>query len=156
MYLSSKNIFQNNEDISTLLQIPNFINFDFIKSKQIISNDKSFALLYNDSVLIYVDIKTKKIKWYKQFLNNEKISDVQINEDNQITFVKKLNTHNEIITLSNNDMNYNELKLKENILGYKMIESPDKDESSDLILIINDLFQMSLYKDNIKCTFIAL
>ena len=67
MYLSSKNIFQNNEDISTLLQIPNFINFDFIKSKQIISNDKSFSLLYNDSVLIYVDLKTKKIKWYKQF-----------------------------------------------------------------------------------------
>ena len=154
MYLSSKNIFQNNEDISTLLQIPNFINFDFIKSKQIISNDKSFSLLYNDSVLIYVDLKTKKIKWYKQFLNNEKISDVQIYEDNQITFVKKLNTHNEIITLSNNDMNYNELKLKENILGYKMIESPDKDESSDLILIINDLFQMSLYKDNIQEKFV--
>ena len=112
MYLSSKNIFQNNEDISTLLQIPNFINFDFIKSKQIISN-------------------------------------VQINPDNQITFIKKLNTHNEIITLSNNNMDYNELKLKENILGYKLFENPDKDDPSDMVLVISDLFQITLYKDNI-------
>ena len=149
MYLSSRNIFQNNEDISTLLQLPTFINFDFSKSTKLISNDKSFAILYDDSILIYVDLKTKKIKWYKKFLNNEKISNVQINKDNQITFIKKLSTHNEIITLSNNNMNYNELKLKEHILNYKMFESPDKEDPSDLILIINDLFQMSLYKDNI-------
>ena len=149
MYLSSRNIFQNNEDISTLLQLPTFINFDFPKSTKLISNDKSFAILYDDSILIYVDLKTKKIKWYKKFLNNEKISNVQINKDNQITFIKKLSTHNEIITLSNNNMNYNELKLKEHILNYKMFESPDKEDPSDLILIINDLFQMSLYKDNI-------
>ena len=148
MYLSSTNIFQNNEDINTLLQLPSFINFDFSKSIPLISSDNSFAIFYDESVLISIDLKTKKIKWYKQFLNNEKISNVQINPDNQITFIKKLNSHNEIITLSYNNMNYNELKLKENILGYKLFESPD-DDSSDMILIINDLFQMSLYKDNI-------
>ena len=149
MYLSSKDIFQNNEDMSTLLQLPTFINFDFLKSTQLVSLDKSFSLFYNDSVLIYVDLRAKKIKWYRQFSNDEKISNVQINQNNQISFIKKLNTHNEIISLSNNNMDYNELKLKENILGYKMFESPDKDESSDLTLIINDLFQISLYKDNI-------
>ena len=148
MYLSSTNIFQNNEDINTLLQLPSFINFDFSKSTPLISSDNSFAIFYDESVLINIDLKTKKIKWYKQFLNNEKISNVQINPDNQITLVKKLNSHNEIITLSNNNMNYNELKLKENILGYKLFESPD-DDSSDMIFIINDLFQISLYKDNI-------
>ena len=148
MYLSSKNIFQNNEDINTLLQLPSFINFDFSKSLPLISSDNSFGIFYDESVLINIDLKTKKIKWYKQFLNNEKISNVQINPDNQITFIKKLNSHNEIITLSNNNMNYNELKLKENILGYKLFESSDED-SSDMAIIINDLFKMSLYKDNI-------
>jgi hypothetical protein len=149
MYLSSTNIFQNNEDINSLLQLPSFINFDFSKSIPLISSDNSFALFYDDSVLINVDLKTKKIKWYKKFLNNEKISNVQINPDNQITFIKKLNTHNEIITLSNNNMDYNELKLKENILGYKLFENPDKDDPSDMILVISDLFQITLYKDNI-------
>ena len=149
MYLSSKDIFQNNEDMSTLLQLPTFINFDFLKSTQLVSLDKSFSLFYNDLVLIYVDLKAKKIKWYKQFSNDEIISNVQINQNNQISFIKKLNTHNEIISLSNNNMDYNELKLKENILGYKIFESPDKNESSDLTFVINDLFQISLYKDNI-------
>ena len=149
MYLSSTNIFQSNEDINSLLQLPSFINFDFSKSIPLISSDNSFALFYDDSVLINVDLKTKKIKWYKKFLNNEKISNVQINPDNQITFIKKLNTHNEIITLSNNNMDYNELKLKENILGYKLFENPDKDDPSDMVLVISDLFQITLYKDNI-------
>ena len=149
MYLSSTNIFQSNEDISSLLQLPAFINFDFSKSTPIISPDKTFALFYNEFCLINVDLKTKKIKWYKTFQKNEKISNVQISPDNQISFVKKLSTHNEIITLSNNNMNYNELKVKENILGYKLFESPDEDDPSDMVLIINDFFQMSLYKDNI-------
>ena len=149
MYLSSTNIFQSNEDISSLLQLPAFINFDFSKSTPIISPDKTFALFYNEFCLINVDLKTKKIKWYKTFQKNEKISNVQISPDNQISFIKKLSTHNEIITLSNNNMNYNELKVKENILGYKLFESPDEDDPSDMVLIINDFFQMSLYKDNI-------
>ena len=149
MYLSSSNIFQNNEDISSLLQLPSFINFDFSKSNPIISPDKSFALFYDESTLINVDLKTKKIKWYKSFQKNEKISNVQINIDNQISFVKKLSTHNEIITLSNNNMNYSELKVKENILGFKLFQIPENDDSSDMILIINDFFQISLYKDNI-------
>ena len=149
MYLSSSNIFQNNEDISSLLQLPSFINFDFSKSNPIISPDKSFALFYDESTLINVDLKTKKIKWYKSFQKNEKISNVQINIDNQISFVKKLSTHNEIITLSNNNMNYSELKVKENILGFKPFQIPDNDDSSNMILIINDFFQISLYKDNI-------
>ena len=96
-----------------------------------------------------MDLKTKKIKWYKSFQKNEKISNVQINIDNQISFVKKLSTHNEIITLSNNNMNYSELKVKENILGFKPFQIPDNDDSSNMILIINDFFQISLYKDNI-------
>ena len=149
MYLSSSNIFQNNEDISTLLQLPSFLNFDFSKSIPLISSDKSFALFYDDSILINVDLKTKKIKWYKTFQKNEKILNVQIHPDNQISFIKKLSTHNEIITLSNNNMNYNELKVKENILGFKLFESPDNDDPSDMVLIINDFFQISLYKDNI-------
>ena len=142
-------MFQNNEDISSLLQLPSFINFDFSKSNPIISPDKSFALFYDESTLINVDLKTKKIKWYKSFQKNEKISNVQINIDNQISFVKKLSTHNEIITLSNNNMNYSELKVKENILGFKPFQIPDNDDSSNMILIINDFFQISLYKDNI-------
>lgn len=149
MYLSSSNIFQNNEDISTLLQLPSFINFDFSKSTPIISPDKSFALFYDESTLINVDLKAKIIKWYKNFQKSEKISNVQINPDNQISFIKKLSTHNEIITLSNDNMNYNELKVKENILGFKLFEIPDNDDSSDMILIINDFFQISLYKDNL-------
>ena len=148
MYLSS-NLFQNHEDISSLLQLPSFINFDFSKSTPIISPDNSYALYYDDSVLINVDLKSKKIKWYKQFQKNEKISNVQINPDNQISFIKKLSTHNEIITLFNKNVNHNELKVKENILGYKLFESYDKDDPSDMTLIINDFFQMSLYKDNI-------
>ena len=149
MYLSSTNIFKNNEDISSLLQLPAFINFDFSKSNPLISPDKTFALFYDEFCLINVNLKTKKIKWYKTFQKNEKISNVQISPDNQISFIKKLSTHNEIITLSNNNMNYNELKVKENILGYKLFESPDEDDPSDMVLIINDFFQMSLYKDNI-------
>ena len=62
MYLSSKNIFQNNEDINTLLQLPSFINFDFSKSLPLISPDNSFAIFYDESVLINIDLKTKKIK----------------------------------------------------------------------------------------------
>ena len=149
MYLSSSNIFQSNEDISSLLQLPSFINFDFSRSKPLISPDNSLALFYDESVLINVDLKTKKIKWYKQFQKNEKISDVQINPENHISFIKKLSTHSEIISLFHNNMNYNELKVKENILGYKLFESPDEDDPSDMVLIINDFFQINLYKDNI-------
>ena len=72
MYLSSSNIFQNNEDISSLLQLPSFINFDFSKSTPIISPDKSFALFYDESTIINVDLKSKKIKWYKNFQKSEK------------------------------------------------------------------------------------
>ena len=149
MYLSSTNIFQSNEDISSLLQLPSFINFDFSRSKPLISPDNSLALFYDESVLINVDLKTKKIKWYKQFQKNEKISDVQINPENHISFIKKLSTHSEIISLFHNNMNYNELKVKENIFGYKIFENEDKDDPCDITLIINDLFTMSLYKDNI-------
>ena len=57
------------------------------------------------------------------FEENEKISDVKINSNNQISFVKKLYTHNEVIVLSNNNyMDYNELKIKENILAYKLLQ----------------------------------
>ena len=64
------------------------INFDFSKSTPIISPDKSFALFYDELTLINVDLKTKKIKWYKNFQKSEKISNVQINPDNQISFIK--------------------------------------------------------------------
>ena len=145
MYLSSTNIFQNNEDMNNTFQLPPFINFDFIKSHPLISPDNSFALFYDDSVLINIDLKTKKIKWYKKFPSTEKISNIQITLDNQIFFIKKLNTHNEIISLTSNNMNYNELKIKENIIAFKPFENSDSND----IFVINDYFGISLYKDNI-------
>ena len=72
LLLSSSNIFQNNEDISTLLQLPSFINFDFSKSIPIISPDKSFALFYDESTIINVDLKSKKIDL------DERVSDLQV------------------------------------------------------------------------------
>ena len=150
MYLSSSNIFHKDESINASLQIPPLLNFDFNQSIPVLSPDNSFVIFYTDSILLNVDLKTKKVKWFQRFENNEKISDVQITPMNQITFVKKLNTHNEIVVLSNsNFMDYNELKLKDNILYYKFFQSANSNDSSDLILIVNDYFQISLYKDNI-------
>ena len=150
MYLSSSNIFHKDESINASLQIPPLLNFDFNQSIPVLSPDNSFVIFYTDSILLNVDLKTKKVKWFQKFENNEKISDVQINPMNQITFVKKLNTHNEIVVLSNiSFMDYNELKLKDNILYYKVFQSANSNDSSDLILIVNNYFQISLYKDNI-------
>ncbi len=147
MYLSS-NIYENDENINTILKIPFLINFDFNKSTPILSGDNSFVLFYNDSAIINVDLKTKKIKWYRTFDNNEKISNVQINSNNQISFVKNLYTHNEIIVLANNNCNdYTELKIKENILAYILFQSANSNDN--IILIVNDYFQISLYKDNV-------
>ena len=113
MYLSASNIFQKEDNINNKLRIPPFLNFDFNKSNCIISPDNSFAIFYNDSIILNVDLKSKSVKWYKKFEENEKISDVKINSNNQISFVKKLYTHNEVIVLSNNNyMNYNTLKIK--------------------------------------------
>jgi hypothetical protein len=124
MYLSYSNIFQNDENINTALHLPPMLNFDFTQSKCIISPDNSFAIFYNDSIILNVDLKSKKLNWYQKFENNEKISDIQIYPNNQISFIKKLNTHNEIIVLSNNNnMDYNELKLKENVLAFKLMQS---------------------------------
>ena len=150
MYLSSSNIFHKDESINASLQIPPLLNFDFNRSIPVLSPDNSFVIFYTDSILLNVDLKTKKVKWFQKFENYEKISDVQITPMNQITFVKKLDTHNEIVVLSNsNCMEYNELKLKDNILYYKFFQSANSNDSSDLILIVNDYFQISLYKDNI-------
>ena len=150
MYLSSSNIFHKDESINASLQIPPLLNFNFNKSIPVLSPDNSFVIFYTDSILLNVDLKTKKVKWFQKFENNERISDVQITPMNQITFVKKLDTHNEIVVLSNsNCMDYNELKLKDNILYYKFFQSANSNDSSDLILIVNDYFQISLYKDNI-------
>ena len=147
MYLSS-NIYENDENINTILKIPFLINFDYNKSTPILSGDNSFVLFYNDSAIINVDLKTKKIKWYRTFDNNEKISNVQINSNNQISFVKNLYTHNEIIVLANNNCNdYTELKIKENILAYILFQSANSNDN--IILIVNDYFQISLYKDNV-------
>ena len=103
MYLSSSNIFQSEENINKTLQIPSLLHFDFNNSKIVLSPDNSFVIFYNESIILNVDLKLKKIKWYQKFPNNEKISDVQISPNNQISFVKHLNTHNEIIVLSNNN-----------------------------------------------------
>ena len=150
MYLSSSNIFQSEENINKTLQIPSLLNFDFNNSKIVLSPDNSFVIFYNESIILNVDLKLKKIKWYQKFPNNEKISDVQISPNNQISFVKHLNTHNEIIVLSNNNyMDYNELKIKDNILAYKIFQNEDSNEVNDIILVINDFYQMSIYKDNI-------
>ena len=111
MYLSSSNLLEKEESINTILHIPFLINFDFNKSTPLLSPDNSFAIFYNDSIILNVDLKSKKIKWYQTFENNEKISNVQINSNNQISFIKQLDTHNEIIIQSNNNyMDYNELK----------------------------------------------
>ena len=148
MYLSSSNLLEKEESINTNLHIPFLLNFDFNKSTPLLSPDNSFAIFYNDSVILNVDLKTKKIKWYQTFENNEKISNVQINSNNQISFIKQLDTHNEIIILSNsNYMDYNELKLKENILSYKLFQTTYSND--EILLIVNDYFQISLYKDNI-------
>ena len=150
MYLSASNIFQKEDNINNKLRIPPFLNFDFNKSNCIISPDNSFAIFYNDSIILNVDLKSKSVKWYKKFEENEKISDVQISPNNQISFVKHLNTHNEIIVLSNNNyMDYNELKIKENILAYKLLPNDNSNDINDRIIIVNDYFQISLYKYNI-------
>ena len=150
MYLSTSNILQKDESINTALHLPPMLNFDFNQSKCIISPDNSFAIFYNDFIILNIDLKTKNLKWYQKFENNEKISDVQIYPNNQISFVKTLNTHNEIVVLSNNNyIDYNELKLKEKILAYKLIPSENSNDFNDMILIVNDFFQISLYKDNI-------
>ena len=150
MYLSTSNILQKDESINTALHLPPMLNFDFNQSKCIISPDNSFAIFYNDFIILNIDLKTKNLKWYQKFENNEKISDVQIYPNNQISFVKTLNTHNEIVVLSNNNyIDYNELKLKEKILAYKSIPSENSNDFNDMILIVNDFFQISLYKDNI-------
>ena len=150
MYLSASNIFQKEDNINNKLRIPPFLNFDFNKSNCIISPDNSFAIFYNDSIILNVDLKSKSVKWYKKFEENEKISDVKINSNNQISFVKKLYTHNEVIVLSNNNyMDYNELKIKENILAYKLLPNDNSNDINDIIIIVNDYFQISLYKYNI-------
>ena len=151
MYLSSSNILQRDDNIHTKLKLPPFLNFDFNKSNCIMSPDNSFAIFYNDSIIINIDLKSKRVKWYKKVENNEKIYNVIINSNNQISFIKKLNTHNEIIILSNNNfMEYNELKVNENIVGYKLISGDNSsDLNEDIIIIVNDWFQISLYKDNI-------
>ena len=150
MYLFSSNIFQSEKNINKTLQIPSLLNFDFNNSKIVLSPDNSFVIFYNESIILNVDLKLKKIKWYQKFPNNEKISNIQISPNNQISFVKHLNTHNEIIVLSNNNyMDYNELKIKDNILAYKIFQNEDSNEVNDIILVINDFYQMSIYKDNI-------
>ena len=150
MYLSSSNIFHKDESINASLQIPPLLNFDINRSISVLSPDNSFVIFYTDSAILNVDLKTKKVKWFQKFENYEKISDVQITPMNQITFIKKLNTHNEIVVLSNNNyMDYNELKLKDNISYYKFFQSANSNDPCDLILIVNDYFQISLYKDNI-------
>ena len=150
MYLSTSNILQQDESINTTLHLPLMLNFDFNQSKCIISPDNSFAIFYNDSIFLNVDLKSKNIKWYQKLDSNEKISDVQIYSNKQISFVKNLETHNEIVVLSNNNyIDYNELKLKENILAYKLMQSENSNDLNDMILIVNEFFQISLYKDNI-------
>ena len=150
MYLSTSNILQKDDSINTTLNLPPLLNFDFNHSIPVLSPDNSFVIFYNDSIILNVDLKTKKVKWYQKFENNEKISKVQINSMNQISFIKKLYTHNEIVILSNNNfMDYNELKIKENILEYKLFQNSNSNDSSDMILVVNDYFQISLYKDNI-------
>ena len=42
-----QNLFQNNEDINTLLQLPSFINFDFSKSLPLISSDNSIGIFFS-------------------------------------------------------------------------------------------------------------
>ena len=150
MYLSSSNIYQPDDSINKTLQIPPLLNFDFNNSKLILSPDNSFVIFYNDSIILNVDLKLKKIKWYQKLPDNEKISDVQISPNNQISFIKHLNTHNEIICLSNNNyMDYNELKIKDNIIAYKLFQIEDSNEINDIILVVNDFYQISIYKDNI-------
>ena len=108
MYLSSSNILQSNSNVNTTLQIPSLLNFDFNNSNCLLSPDNSFAIFFSDSVVLNVDLKTKRINWYKKLDNNEKIADLQINSNNEISFIKKLETHNEIVVLSNNNcMNFN-------------------------------------------------
>ena len=150
MYLSTSNILQQDESINTTLHLPLMLNFDFNQSKCIISPDNSFAIFYNDSIFLNVDLKSKNIKWYQKLDSNEKISDVQIYSNKQISFVKNLETHNEIVVLSNNNyVDYNELKLKENILTYKLMQSENSNDLNDIILIVNEFFQILLFKDNI-------
>ena len=151
MYLSSSNLLQRDDNIHTKLKLPPFLYFDFNKSNCIMSPDNSFAIFYNDSIIINIDLKSKRVKWYKKVENNEKICDVIINLNNQISFIKKLNTHNEIIILSNNNFTeYNELKVNENIIGYKFISSDNSSSlNEDIIIIVNDSFQISLYKENL-------
>ena len=150
MYLSTSNIIQNEENINTILHIPSLLQFDFNQSKCIISPDNSFAIFFNNSIILNVDLKSKKVKWFQKFENDEEISDVQINSNNQISFIKKLDYHNEIISLSStNCTEYNELKIKDNILAYKLFQIDNSNDVNDILLIINDLFQIFLYKDNI-------
>ena len=150
MYLSSSNILQSNSNVNTTLQIPSLLNFDFNNSNCLLSPDNSFAIFFSDSVVLNVDLKTKRINWYKKLDNNEKIADLQINSNNEISFIKKLETHNEIVVLSNNNcMNFNELKIKENILAYKLFQSENSNDYNDMIIIVNDFFQISLYQDNL-------
>ena len=150
MYLSSSNILQNNDNINTTLQIPSLLNFDFNNSNCLLSPDNSFAIFYNNSVILNVNLKTKQINWYQKFENNEKITDLQINSNNQISFIKILETHNEIVVLSNNNYtDYNELKIKDKILAYKLFQSENSNNYNDMIIVVNDFFQISLYQDNI-------
>ena len=150
MYLSSSNIYQADETINKLLQIPSVLNFDFNNSKLVLSPDNSFVVFYNDSIILNVDLKLKKIKWYQKLPNNEKISDVHINQNNQISFIKELDTYYEIIILSNNNyMDYNELKVRDKVLAYTIFQNEDSNEISDIILVVNDFYQISIYKDNI-------
>ena len=55
MYLSS-NIFEKDDSINSILKLPFLLNFDFNKSTPLLSHDNSFALFYNDSILLNVDL----------------------------------------------------------------------------------------------------
>ena len=138
----------NTEDnLNSSLHIPYFLNFDFYKSNFVKSADNSFILYYTDSILLNIDLQSKKLNWYKQFDKSVRIADVQINSDNQISFIKQQQSHNEIATLSNkNYTEFSELKLKDFIIKHKLIQM---DDSSDILLVINDSFQLTLYKDNL-------
>ena len=150
MYLSSSNIYQPDNSINKTLQIPPLLNFDFNNSKLVLSPHNSFVIFYNDSIILNVDLKLKKIKWYQKLPEKEKFSNIQISPNNQISFIKHLNTHNEIIVLSNNNyMDYNELKIKDNIIAYKLFQIEDSNEINDIILVVNDFYQITIYKDNI-------
>ena len=152
MNLSSNSInlpslITNEDNILYSLQIPPLIFFDFNKAIPVLSPDNSFAIFYNQSLMLHVDLKTKLLKSYQSFLPNEQISNVQINSQNQITFIKKTESFNIIVSLSpKNFMDYDELKINDNILAYKLFQNQ---EYNDMLIVVNEKYQITLYKDNI-------